>query len=379
MRVLLTVPDLVASSGGPSRSVPALAAALARAGAEVEIFTRNDPDGSYPRLAPDPALVTTHAVPVPPGDFRDLRTAPLLRRALRTRLARGDIDLLHDAGIWLPSNHVAVAEARRAWVPYVISPRGMLEPWAIGFRAWKKRLAWRLFQRRDMLGAAALHATAAAEAESFRSLGLPLPIVTLPNGVELPPEDASPEASAGRPRTALFLSRIHPKKGLVELVQAWAEVRPPGWQLRLIGHDNTGHTPEVEAAIRTTGVGDCVRVEPAVEGDRRWSVYRSAELFVLPSHSENFGLVVAEALACGLPVITTTATPWAGLREQRAGWWIECGRDPLVPALREATGLPTDALRAMGRRGADWVRAEFSWDRIGRQMLAEYRQIVPPR
>ncbi|MBS0659835.1 MAG: glycosyltransferase [Verrucomicrobia bacterium] len=375
MRLVLTVPDLVATSGGPSRSVPALATALAQAGAEVEIFTRDDPDGAPPRLAPDPALVRTHAVRVPAGRWRDLRVVPPLRQALRARLARGDVDLLHDAGIWLPSNHVAAAEARRARVPYVISPRGMLEPWAVGFRAWKKRLAWTLFQGRDVAGAAALHATAAAEADGFRALGLTQRIITLPNGVELPPPGEPIPPAAGEPRTALFLSRLHPKKGLVELVQAWAAVRPPGWRLRLIGHDNTGHTPEVEAAIRAAGVADSVRVEPPVEGAERWRTYRSAELFVLPSYSENFGLVVAEALACGVPVITTTATPWAGLVERRAGWWIECGRDPLVPALCEATGLPGEALRAMGERGATWVREEFSWERIGRAMLAAYRDL----
>lgn len=243
----------------------------------------------------------------------------------------------------------------------------------MGFRAWKKQLAWALYQRRDVVGARALHATSEAEAAGFRALGLTQAIITLPNGVELPPAGERP--APGTTRTALFLSRIHPKKGLVELVEAWSCVRPAGWQLRLVGHDNTGHAPAVEAAIQKFGVADSVRLEPAVEGDAKWAAYRAAELFVLPSYSENFGIVIAEALACGLPVVTTTATPWAALREHRAGWWVECGVEPLVPALREATALATPELRSMGQRGADWVRADFAWERIGAEMLRAYRSL----
>ncbi len=374
--VLLTVPDLVATSGGPSRSVPALALGLEREGARVEILTRVGPDGAFPRLAPNPARVRTVAVPCPTGRWRDVRVVPALRTALRTRLAARDLDLVHDAGIWMPSNHVVTVETRRASVPLIVSPRGMLEPWALGYRAWKKQAAWLLFQRRDLTRARALHATSAMELEGMRAAGLRQPVAVIPNGVELPPDAFSARSGPSAMRTALFLSRVHPKKGLLDLVAAWATVQPKGWRMRIVGPDADGHRAEVAAAARASGRGDDFVFEDEIDGEEKWRAYREASLFILPSHSENFGLVVAEALACGLPVITTTGTPWSELLERKAGWWVAPGSATLGPALHEATNLSDPELREMGARGAVWVGESFTWDSVAARMLAFYRWVL---
>ena len=242
-------------------------------------------------------------------------------------------------------------------------------------KAWKKRLAWNLYQRRDLESAAVLHATAEQEAESFRQLGLRPPIAIIPNGTDLP-EWRDLAYPKGTPRKMLFLSRIHQKKGLLELVQAWQIVKPTGWKMIIAGPDEGGHQKIVEAAIQQAGLQDAFTFTGSVYGDEKEALYRSAEVFVLPTFSENFGLVVAEALACGVPVITTKGAPWQGLHTHRCGWWIDIGVEPLVAALREATTLPPNALRDMGQRGRVYVEQNFGWPGIAEQMLSVYRWVL---
>ncbi len=252
----------------------------------------------------------------------------------------------------------------------------MLEPWALRHHWLKKRVAWWLYQRRDLHRAAMLHATASSEAAQFRRLGLRQPIVVLPNGVDLPttmpPRAVNP---TGR-RRALFLSRIHPKKGLIELVQAWSRLRPQGWEMVIAGTDEGGHEAEVRRAVDAVGLRAEFVFPGAFSDEAKWALYRSAELFVLPTHSENFGVVVAEAMAAGLPVITTHGAPWALLEEQRCGWWIPDDAEGLQKALADALDRPPDHLAAMGSRGAAAVTECFRWDRIGSRMAQAYRWML---
>ena len=286
--------------------------------------------------------------------------------------ARGSDTIFHDHGVWMPSNHAAAATARRLGVPLVVSTRGMLTAWALGQSRIKKRAAWLLYQGRDLRSAQLLHATAEAEVEDIRRVGLRQPAVVLPNGVELP-EDARgmPEASV---RRALFLSRVHPKKGLLNLIEAWAHVRPRGWELVIAGPDEGGHRAEVEVRARTHEV-DVVWAGP-VDDRAKWDLYRSADLFVLPTFSENFGIVVAEALAAGVPAITTTGAPWGVLNERRCGWWIDVGVEPLAAALHEATALSDEARHAMGQQGRAYVREALSWEHVAQEMAAAYRWVL---
>ena len=259
--------------------------------------------------------------------------------------------LVHSHGVWHPANHWA-AQAARAWgVPLIIHPRGMLEPWALGQKPLKKRLALALFQRRDLESARAFVATSEMECEGLRRFGLKQPVAVIPNGVDFDDAAASDLGGARRQdgeRIALFLSRVHPKKGVLELVQAWGQVAPAGWRLRIAGPDEGGHWGQVERLVRQLGLGARVEYLGPVEGARKAALYREADLFVLPTFSENFGVVVAEALAHGLPVITTRGAPWADLETYGCGWWIEVGVEPLVVALREAMALTR---RAAGRDG----------------------------
>jgi glycosyltransferase involved in cell wall biosynthesis len=254
----------------------------------------------------------------------------------------------------------------------------MLEPWAWAHNAWKKRPVWWLWERRNLQTASLLHATSIQEAEALRARGLRPPIAVIPNGVVLPDrlELIRPQQQEGSGKTALFLSRIHPKKGLPLLLEAWAKVRPADWSLHVVGPDESGHRADLERLGSKLGLGGVVRFSDALAGEAKARAFRESSLFILPSHSENFGIAVAEALSYGLPVITTHGTPWAILESERCGWWVPTHVDGLAAALDDATSRSGAALAAMGERGREMVASRFAWEGIAQQFIDCYRWIL---
>jgi glycosyltransferase involved in cell wall biosynthesis len=295
----------------------------------------------------------------------------------------GKVDILHDNGVWLLHNHRLAGLAERRGIPRVVSTRGMLEPWAISHKGLKKKIAWRLYQRRDLKVARCLVATGEVEARNLRLLRFGVPIATVPNGVEVPddpPCDVDSEsgkaARNGRRRTALFLGRIYPIKGLPMLIEAWARVRPEGWRLHIAGPDEAGHQKQVERAVSVAGLGRSVSFTGPIDHHMKTAAFFDADLFVLPSYSESFGMAVAEALAHGVPVLTTTGAPWSMLREQGCGWWVDATVDGIAEGLRQATRLDSKVLRAMGMKGRALIAAEFGWKRVANLMLSTYEEVL---
>jgi glycosyltransferase involved in cell wall biosynthesis len=303
--------------------------------------------------------------------------------ALDAAMSRELPEILHIHGLWDMLTHWAASAARKAKVPLVIQPRGMLEPWALEWKARKKRLALLLYQRKDLETACVLVATAEQEAENFRRFGLKQPVAILPNGVDLSHAscDRSQEgfrtrigASAGV-KKALFLSRVHPKKGLTNLLKAWSGLDTRGWILQLAGPNEGEHLAEVLLLARQLGLGDQVQYIGEFNDDAKWSVYANADLFILPTFSENFGIVVAEALAAGLPVITTTGTPWQDLETHHCGWWVPPTVQGLKMALADALSTPAQRLTEMGERGRVYVQ-RYNWSDIAVQMLHVYSWLL---
>jgi glycosyltransferase involved in cell wall biosynthesis len=299
---------------------------------------------------------------------------------LAAGLAATEYDAVHLHGLWTYTSVAAWQWARRTSRPYVVSPHGMLEPWALSRSAIRKRIASHLYQGRCLRGAACVHATSMMEARNIRLAGYDNLIALIPNGVELPKAISLHEPrKQNEPRRALFLSRIHPKKGLLNLVEAWHIIRPVGWELLIVGPDEDGHLERVKAAVRARALEQQISFPGEVWGEEKTRLYCGSNLFVLPSFSENFGLVIAEALSCGVPVITTRATPWQELAERGCGWWIETGVEPLVAALEEAFALPAASLSAMGARGSTLVEDRYSWGPIGQAMTRVYEWILGRR
>lgn len=301
--------------------------------------------------------------------FHSFAYAPGLRKGL----ASLEPEVIHSHGIWLYHQLVAYRYAAATGTPLIVSPRGMLEPWAFRHSRFKKLPLWWLYEKRGLQSASVLHATSQQEAESFRALRLTAPIAVIPNGVDLP-EWGSP--STGDGKTALFLSRIHAKKGLLNLVEAWRIVRPSGWKVIIAGPDENDHEREVRDAVQRAGLGDFFEFVGPVYGEGKSCLYRRANLFILPSFSENFGNVVAEALSYGVPVITTTATPWSELRDYGCGWWVDVGAAPLAESLGAAVAAGSDELRGMGARGRKLVESRYAWPQVAAEMREVYQWAV---
>jgi glycosyltransferase involved in cell wall biosynthesis len=363
------------SFGGPSRTVVQLTDALAKdAGTGVTLLSQG--------VTGEPAILSNikavNRLLLESSSALLLKLGLPLRQELNRMAQHSPSSLIHSHGVWLPVNHWASRIARRYGIPLIIHPRGMLEPWALDYKAWKKRIAMALYQRSDLEAANVLVATSAAEYENLRMIGLRQPIAIIPNGVQLDVVSESglhPVSVNNDKRTVLFLSRIHPKKGLLNLVQAWTQLAPQDWRLCLAGPNEGGHLNEVMDLVREKGITESVEYVGELDGENKASCYRGADLFVLPTYSENFGVVVAEALAYGLPVITTRGAPWADLETYNCGWWIDIGVEPLARALREAMALSEEERRAMGERGMEYVR-RYDWDDIARQMIDVYLWVL---
>lgn len=363
MKVLLTGTSLLPDYGGPAFSVTRLATALAEAGAEVGLW------------APDKSATLTPL----------LTSGSSVQRLTGTEAEAldhfGQPDILHDNGIWLAHNHRLAVLAKERTIPRVVSTRGMLEPWALSHKRFKKRLAWRLYQRHDLKHARCHHATAEVEARNLEQLQLGVPVVAVPNGVDVPEERSAGSESEGAVRggsirTALFLGRIYPVKGLPMLIEAWARVRPHGWRLQIAGPDEAGHQKQIEKAVFAAGLGDVVSFSGPIAYHMKMSTFLSADLFVLPTHSESFGIVVAEALAHGVPVLTTTGAPWSILPEVSCGWWVDANVDGIADGLRRATSLDPKELREMGAKGRSLVINKFCWKRVATLILSMYGKVL---
>jgi glycosyltransferase involved in cell wall biosynthesis len=253
----------------------------------------------------------------------------------------------------------------------VVSPRGTLSSWALGRNAVQKKIFWRWIQEPALRVAACFHATAKSEYEDIRRLGFRQPVGILPNGIDIPP--LNQRTNNGRRRQLLFLGRIHPIKGVEVLLRAWQAVarRFPEWELRVVGPEEGGYLARMQALAAQLRL-ERIEFAGPVFGEDKLRAYRQANLFVLATYSENFGMTVAEALAAGTPAVVTQGAPWSGLVEQGAGWWIEIGLDPLVASLEQALSTSPQRLEEMGRAGHEWMQRDFSWERIGAQFLATY-------
>lgn len=375
MHAIQVVASITNEAAGPSYSVRRLAEAMASRGVRSEIMCTS---------------ISTRAprAGVPVRAFRQqCASVPLAAKFYCSREMAIAIDraaaggaVIHSHGLWTLPNLYSASAAQRYAAPHFVSPRGMLAPAALQFSRRAKQAVWMLAQCRAVERATCLHATSQQEYEELRALGLTTPLAIVPNGINLPPPaEVIGEKSSCEPRTRtlLNLGRIHPQKGIDRLIEAWSIIEPrqPGWRLRIVGPSEGGYAAQLSARARALGQSR-ITFEGPLFGTAKDKAYREADLFVLPTLSENFGMVVAEALANGTPVISTKGAPWRGLDEHRCGWWIDHGVGPLVEALDRAMALPRAELRVMGARGRDWMARDFSWERVAADMERLYRWSV---
>lgn len=363
MKVLHVISSISKLAGGPARSVQGLVAGLEGAGVEAWLMPLKE------RGKPWVSGISHFRCPGLEGVWG-------VRRAVEKAIDEIRPDLVHVHSIWQLSLHQAVVAARCKDVPYIIAPRGSIEVWSLRQKWLKKKLGLWLYQGRDLKRAVAIHVTAESEAEQARKLGLGQRLILSPNGVNVP--DSLPDWRQHEDgfRRAVFVSRIHYKKGLLNLVDAWARVRPQGWKMEIVGTDEVGYQRTVEERVAKHGLQDAFIFTGPLDDSQKWEAYRRADFFFLPTHSENFGIVVAEALYAGLPVVTTNGTPWRELQERNCGMWIDVSVDACERALKAMCSLSDAERFAMGRRGRELIERRYLWPAIGRQMVNEYRKLI---
>lgn len=364
-------------SGGPPRTVSAIASA-GRGLWEAELFTTD-------YLEPKADMLLT-------GNFRGhinllhrsaqtalggILMATGLWSAFQTQLIRGiHPDVVHLHGVWSPYLAAFARTARAHGIPYVVAPHGMLEPWPLTVHTRRKSWALKTYQGRILREAAAIHATSQTEARNLRSLGLTkAPIFIIPNAIDAPAGVHDTTKPVDGRRVLLFLSRVHPKKGLDILLRAWGELRPSDWQLLIVGHGEPHYVQQLKRLCAKANIAN-VDFHSHVDGEAREAIFARSTAFVLPTYSENFGNVVGEALIRGLPVITTSGTPWSIVAEQNLGWYVEPDLESLKGALTALFAAEAGALAAMGARGREYVKSHLLIEAVRPQLLEMYQAAI---
>jgi len=384
--------------GGISMALQALAKAQAEAGLQASVVGLNDggealagwPDGMFHEL--------------PARRLPGMLWSPLLAGKIRALKP----DILHSHGLWGQPSVTVPRSAGRLRAPYLVSPHGMLDRWALENSRWKKRLAEIAYERANLRGAACLHALCQSEADSIRAYGLKAPVCVIPNGVELP-EGKKVEGLKVESRgleegkILLFLGRVHPKKGLVNALRAWGEVRGrrskvegrEEWTFVIAGWDQGGHEAELKqlcdeldlswSAVPASelitdhcslGTSSSVIFTGPAFGETKDRLLRSASAFILPSFSEGLPMSVLEAWAYRLPVVMTDHCNLPEGFAAEAAIRIGTDAESIAQGIFSLLSAPSTALQAMGGNGRALVEERFTWERIAEQMKEVYEWLV---
>ena len=292
MKITHSIATLDLSAGGPSRSLPNICIGLKSKGVEQQIITIETPNPNVKKLIREKVDVT----------FIKKKGVDKLGFSYRKAIGKAKGDVFHLHNLWDPILHWAAVKCRNENKPYVFSPRGTLEPWPLSHKRFKKNLSWAIYQKKDLEGAACIHTTSDMEANNIRRLGIQTPIAIIPNGINI--EDY-PYLKAGesKEKTILFLSRISPKKGVEKLIDAWLSISEglkKDWKIRIAGEGdkgvNTSYLLKIKHIIESEGLSQSIELIGPKYGKDKTEEYKNASLFVLPTYSENFGMVIAEAM-----------------------------------------------------------------------------------
>ena len=364
----MVVPYIGAQSSGPTYSVQGLCKGLYSNGVSVQLHA----------LEPLPIQVRAyagHGYAWRAFPFRPLGRSPEMLRALCERALVSDI--MHSNSLWMLPNIYPALAVRNRTCKLVTAPRGAMTEYSWERSHWKKRLMM-VFGQRFALGRTNMfHATCESEIADIRRFGWKQPVALVPNGVEIPSKIKASRHEGERSRRLLYLSRIHPEKRLDLLLKAWRRLQDvcPDWELWVCGPLEGEYPRKMVELGRTLGL-QRVTFKGEVLGSEKEAAYQSSDLFVLPTNTENFGIVVAESLANGTPVIVSKGAPWSGLEPRRCGWWVDNDEEAFAAALRYAMRLPPAELEEMGRRGRLWMGKDFSWDALAQSMLSAYEWLL---
>jgi glycosyltransferase involved in cell wall biosynthesis len=377
MNILHVIPYLGKAQGGPVESLRLLASAQAEIGHKVRVVhTGISSDGDVARFSQNVEVIQV-------GSFGPIRWASKLNDAVRYKNFMPDV--VHSHVLWLDVGRKVARLSNNLGVPHIVSPCGMLHDKALRRSAWKKKVCRVLFQDKVLASAACLHAKSEEEYEGMQNQGLSNPVAVIPNPVSAPPilTDVDSQGFLKRhgipyvKRIVLYVGRLHPIKGLERLFSAWSSLNQfrEDWELVIAGPDENDYMATLVSQVKSLGCQENVTFTGALSEREKWEALKAANLFVMPSDLESFGSAIGEAMLAGLPVVTTTGTPWRVLRTKRCGWWVEPKPQELARALEEGISL-SEGERS--RMGADAQRlvSHLSPERIAKKMISVYEWLL---
>lgn len=286
-------------------------------------------------------------------------------------------DVVHLTGTYNWFLPLVVRASRDQKRPFIVSPRGSLQEVARKEKSVKKRLYDSLFQRSALHDAAAFHATSSAEARGILSYLPGARVRVIPNGIDSP--FLGTAAPGGGGHHLLFLGRLVPFKRLELILHAFASAirtQKDVWSLWMAGGGAPEYRGDLTRLTVALGLNERVEFLGRIEGAERTKALRSADALVLASKSENFGMVVAEALAHATPCLVTKTAPWEGLESEGCGFWVDDSEEALSEGMRRIMALTPDERKAMGERGRTWMARDFSWESAAKRMLALYEEVI---
>ncbi len=362
MRVIHYIPTIDRNWGGTTAYIQLLANELGKQ-TELHIFTH---------ASENPVEMQNCQIHYLPS-WKQLGT---MKREFMRLMNDIQPDVFHVNGCWIPGCALTQKWAQEIGVKVVLTPHGMLEPWIMARHYWTRKLpALWLYQKAAVRNADCLHATAISEKENLLKLGYNDRIEIIPNGIEV--DKIALKKDWERKKRILFLSRIHVKKGIEFLMEAVALLKDQleGYVIEIAGEGEKEYIAQLKQKAKELQIESLVQFCGGVYGDSKWELFRHADVFVLPTHSENFGIVVAEALACGTLVITTKGTPWQELETDGCGWWTEIGTEALIAALRKFLALSDGEIERMGRNGRKLVEDKYSSRKMAEDMVRMYNEL----
>ncbi|PPS42776.1 glycosyltransferase [Chroococcidiopsis sp. TS-821] len=384
MKILMLVPAVGNVYGGPSKSVVELAHALGDRGAQVDLITTNA-NGSEKLNVPLQTWISEASYRFryfPYWDLKGYKFSLALTNWLFKNVS--NYDLVHANAVFSYATLPAYWACQRQKIPYIATPRGMLEPWALSYKAWKKRLYYNFVEKPALQQASAIQTLAKKEAEGVKILKLKAPIVVVPNGVRkqdfetLPePENFYSKFPETRNKTIiLFLGRIDPKKGLDLLSTAFAKIHAlfPHTHLIIAGQDNIGYLPVVKDYFAQAGCIDAVTFTGMLTGSLKYSALAAANIYVAPSYSEGFSMSVLEGMASGLPCVITTGCNFPEAAVAQAAYVVNINAEELADALTKCLQNPQQA-KQMGNRARQLVFEKYTWERVASQLIEIYMSI----
>lgn len=364
MIVLHYIPSIDVSAGGVSGCLQQIVAEL---GGRVELHVVTHRTANMLELH----NCTVHFIP------RHYLVPHLCKPDFREVLRRVNPHIFHTNSCWEPLSSYCLLWAREGGCKTLYTLHGMMEPLIMKRHYYsRKKPALILYQKRALRAADCVVATSRRERDNFLAFGYNSNVVIIPNAVKTA---GIKMKSTWKPtHTMLFLSRLHPVKGVEILLEAVASIRTmvSSYLLTIAGNGEAAYVAELKEKARRMGIDDMVRFTGEVTGVAKWELYRSADFFILPTRTENFGMVVAEALAAGTPVITTREAPWDMLETTGCGRWVSLDAEAIAQAILSMTAKSEAELETMGRKGRNMIELNFSDVRVADRMVALYNTLI---